>query len=155
MGVTDVQDSWSLFDGVSFPVWLFGVCALGWGDWGRREDSDSEKSMNNKVFQTFCLMSVAFVVMSQCGSCQSMCSDDVDNFLLDVGWLFVWFFELTALVSWSRKFSWPHPPATRWLNGHIIQCDGRTFGLGIDPTNSRLIHEPFIISATAWGCRWT
>ena len=61
------------------------MCALGWGDWGRREDSDSEKSMNNKVFQTFCLMSVAFVVMSQCGSCQSMCSDDVDNFLLDVG----------------------------------------------------------------------
>jgi len=37
------------------------VCALGWGGWGRREDSDSEKSMNNKVFQTFCVMSVAFV----------------------------------------------------------------------------------------------
>lgn len=36
------------------------------------------------------------VVTSQCGSCQSMCSDDVDNFLLDVGWLFVW------ILNWPR-----------------------------------------------------
>ena len=52
---------------------------------GEGKIQTQKKSMNNKVFQTFCLMSVAFVVMSQCGSCQSMCSDDVDNFLLDVG----------------------------------------------------------------------
>ena len=43
------------------------------------------KSKNNKVFQTFSLMSVAFVVSSQCESCQSMCSDDVDFFCLTLG----------------------------------------------------------------------
>ena len=72
-------------DGPSQTQEVLSLFGCKWGGWGQREDSDSEKSKNNKVSQTFSLMSVAFVVTSQCGSCQSMCSDDVDFFCLTLG----------------------------------------------------------------------